>query len=142
MQSRKPNAPRPDSTGKRERFTDLLPDGMHVRSFWGRALTIGTALGLMLAGFLSSLIPVIPGFILVGIGVILLGTTSRTLRGLINAADRRCPPGLRRRSRQCQRSARKTRIAFQRARRRLSPPRRTITAPPARTLPKLRRKRT
>ena len=142
MQSRETHAPRPDSAGKKERFKDLLPDGMHVRSFWGRAITIGAALGLMLAGFLSSLIPLIPGFILVGIGVILLGTTSRALRGFINAADRRCPPRVRHSSRQCQRSARKTRIAFQRALRRYTPPRRPITANPSQTPPKLGRKRT
>ena len=142
MQSRTTNAPKPDAPPKKERFQDLLTERMHVRSFWGRAITIGTALALILAGVLSSLIPVIPGFILVGIGVILLGTTSQTLRGLINAADRRCPPRVRHSSRQCQRSARKGRIAFQRALRRYTPRRRPITPNSTQTPPKLGRKRT
>ncbi len=138
MQPTKPESSAP----KKERFQDLLTERMHVRSMGGRAITIGVALALMLAGFLSSLIPVIPGFILVGIGVILLGTTSQILRGLINAADRRCPPRVRHSSRRCQRSARVGRIAFRRALRRYAPPRRPITANPSQTPPKLGRKRT
>ncbi len=107
-----------------EIFKDLLPDKFAVRSWRGKAAIIVAASACILLGLISSLIPVIPGFVLIIVGVLLLGMVNRRFRAMINAADRMLPPRLRQGSRHCQRSARAGRAIFHRRWRRVARPKR------------------
>ncbi len=108
----------PPVLADREVIADLLPDRFHEKTLRGRILLACAAFGCIAAGVISSLIPVIPGFLLVIAGFVLLGMANGYVRGWINRIDRWLPIRVRRGSRRAQRSARAGRIAVRRSLRR------------------------
>lgn len=79
-----------------EKFPDLIPHEWTQRPWYVRLPLALFGLVLIVLGMLGWLMPVIPGFFLVPVGVVLIASTSRLFATRINALDRRLPRRVRR----------------------------------------------
>ncbi|MFZ9882007.1 MAG: hypothetical protein ACO3QC_11455 [Phycisphaerales bacterium] len=75
---------------------DLLKPPLHPHAGLARAALLSLGTLLVIAGVILTILPVVPGFPLTIAGLLMISGSSRTMRGLINAAERRLPVGIRR----------------------------------------------
>jgi len=79
-----------------ESLGELLPEeGVELHPV-RRVLSLAGGLFCILLGVVGWLVPVVTGLPFYALGLLLLGMASRRVRRLVNLADRRLPPRLRR----------------------------------------------
>jgi hypothetical protein len=89
------NNPGPNDP-EHEELPDLIPHEWTQRPFYVRFVLALLGIVLIVLGIAFWLMPVIPGFFLTPIGVVLVAASSRTVANWVNACDRRLPMRFRR----------------------------------------------
>jgi hypothetical protein len=75
---------------------DLLRPPAHPHAALARAALLSLGTLLVITGVILTILPVVPGFPLTIAGLLMISGSSRTMRGLINASERRLPAWIRR----------------------------------------------
>lgn len=88
-----PEAPRP-ADGVLE--GDLIPPPSHPHAALARAALLALGTLLVITGVILTILPVVPGFPLTILGVLMVTGSSRAMRQFVNSIERRLPQWVRR----------------------------------------------
>lgn len=82
---------------------DLIPPPSHPHAALARAALLALGTLLVITGVILTILPVVPGFPLTILGMLMITGSSRTMRGLVNSIERRLPTWVRRITRKAMR---------------------------------------
>ena len=89
-------APTPTVQPPQAESEELFPPPLHRQRPLRRAATATLGVICILVGVVLGVLPIVPGFPLIAIGVLLLAASSEPSRRLLNSGDRHLPAPVRR----------------------------------------------